>query len=317
MKKKTAGVGAVDGSKRKRAVTLERRCEKLIDEVTEGCLKGDRWWMQRLEWLAYGLMARLATLAECGDVEAASALAFVVRHGVRRLDNLVDAQPNLLRISAGLLDKWPGFLSLNREDERKNKERITRLGVGSWMGINYEGKTWSAQTAEVKVAFELEGEVGHMRYGRVNGDLAKRMGEVEPPESAWALAVGLLPLSRGNYREWWEAAEPLFMQRYGPAFEDRPEFKHYWRSAAYRGEKNARALIRRDIKAKIKQAFRSIAAKRPRAPEEQPFGGNTVPVRARETADAIAWEMVARLRMRELRDKQLRRRVDEGKKAER
>lgn len=310
-----AGTEASERSKLKRAEALARQGERVADGLAEAYVAGNTWGLKELRWVAHGLVARLATLAECGDPEAANVLVFVVRHGVRRLDSLADAQPNLLRINAGLLDKWPGFLCLNREEERKNKERIRRLGVGSWMGINYEGKTWSAQTAEVKVALELEGDVGRIRHGRVNGELAKRMGAVEPPESAWALADGLRPLSRENYGKWWKAAEPLFMQKYGPAFEDRPEFKHYWRNAVYRDERNARALIRRDIKAKIKQAFRTIAAKRPRSPEEQPFRGETPPVRVREIADAQAWETVARLKVRELKDARLAKKVSDLRKA--
>jgi hypothetical protein len=300
----------------RQARALERRAERLMEELTARYVAGNRWCIKRLEWVTYGLLARLATLADCGDQEAARALASVVRHGVRRLDHLADTRPELLRVSAGLLEKWPGFLTVDREQERKNKQRIARLGVGSWKGINYEGKTWNRQTAEVVVALELEGEVGSMRHKRVPWRKERKIErESDAREKARALAQSLQPLSRANYVEWWRAAEPLFMEKYGPAFEQRSEFKHYWQNVAYKGERNARALIRRDIKAKMKQAFRSIAAKRPRSAEEQPFGGKTPPDWALQMADIDASEAVARIRIRERDDARLAKKVNELKKA--
>ena len=80
----------------------------------------------------------------------------------------------------------------------------------------------------------------------------------------------LQPLSRRNFLEWWKIGEPAFIHYYGKDFENHKEFSSYWNRNAYKEEAeagtgmlvlNARALIRRDIKKQIKQAFRSIAPK--------------------------------------------------------
>jgi len=82
------------------------------------------------------------------------------------------------------------------------------------------------------------------------------------------------PLTRANYRVWWKKFEMIFLGLYGKDFENHKEFAGYWSGNAYKenepgnpGTKclvqNARALIRRDIKKRIQQAFRSIAPKSP------------------------------------------------------
>ena len=99
------------------------------------------------------------------------------------------------------------------------------------------------------------------RFHRFDGCPKKSM-------AAWEREVRSLPaLNRGNHKDWWKAAEPLFHSLYGSGgdgwdFEDQEEFARYSKSAAYKDKSHARALIRRDIKRNIKQAFRSIAPKK-------------------------------------------------------
>ena len=66
----------------------------------------------------------------------------------------------------------------------------------------------------------------------------------------------------------------MFLGLYGKDFENHKEFSGYWNGRVFKEDvpgkpgqlcllKNARALIRRDIKKRIQQAFRSIAPKSP------------------------------------------------------
>lgn len=77
------------------------------------------------------------------------------------------------------------------------------------------------------------------------------------------LARTLPPLTRQSFKAWFAAAVPMLEAVYGNDFENRKPFAAYWHPShpAYKGEpdRSRRALIRRDIKAKLKQSFRSIA----------------------------------------------------------
>ena len=295
------------------SMAREERMRAAVDVLTEGYLAGRQRCLKELMWQGWALVSRLATLAESGDREAAIALLFVLRHGVRRLERLTESHPDHLVMSAKLLDKWPGFLTVDHDQERKNGEMIARLELGRWMGINYEGKMWSRETPEVAVALELWSSVNSLQDDGPGVLFEKGVWESAPYVKARALAAKLQPLSRANYVEWWRAAEPVFVAEWGPAFEERKEFKHYWRNAAYRGERNARALIRRDIKAKIKQAFRTIAPKRAELVGAGPSGAKQ-PAWARKLAGLEADEVVLRLRRQERVDARLAKRLDERKK---
>lgn len=67
--------------------------------------------------------------------------------------------------------------------------------------------------------------------------------------------------------KWWKVMAALFVRIYGDDFEKRSAFKSYWHPnhPVYRGLKanEKRSAMRRDIKKKIKQGLRSIAAKQP------------------------------------------------------
>jgi len=69
------------------------------------------------------------------------------------------------------------------------------------------------------------------------------------------------PLSRKNFKAWWECGKPVFIAAYGNDFENHKDFSGYWKNAAFKGVPKARAQIRNLIRKQIKQGFRSIAPK--------------------------------------------------------
>src|ERR1041384_625538 len=147
---------------------------------------------------------------------------------------------------------------------------IAQLGLGENAPLNFKQRQWSRKTVEVRVALNL------LDYREYLLKRNKRIDRYDTEDGRYYYADSkfrrLGPLSRANYKLWWKAFESMFLGLYGHDFENHKEFAGYWREAAYKVDdrgnpgkkclvKNARALIRRDIKKRIQQAFRSIDRK--------------------------------------------------------
>ena len=133
---------------------------------------------------------------------------------------------------------------------------MDEIRLGEKSSINTTGKTFSVSTVETRIAWELWDQIDFLRRGE-NSLRPARIGF----DAFQKEAETLQPLTRENHRDWWKVGGKLFIKIFGDNFEDRKTFAHYWKNAAYKGEPNARALIRRDIKKKLRQGFHSIAAK--------------------------------------------------------
>lgn len=188
---------------------------------------------------------------------------------------------------------WPGFLTCDADIRDRNEALVRRLKLGCESGLNYSGRQWTRKTPETAVALKLWGIVKVHReawlrrkhnariirdyWTKRNKELgrpvnfrpplppvvvdAKRAAQIERSKQAIKLARKLPSLSRANYKDWFTAALPEFINLYGEDFENRKLFAAYWKNKAFKDELKARALIRREIKSKIRQAFRSIAPK--------------------------------------------------------
>lgn len=174
---------------------------------------------------------------------------------------------------------WPGLLSRDADLVKDNEELVSQLGLAVEVGASISGKgkrMWSRQTREVVVALRLLNIVARCRMeARFKQTTRTRSANKQPQNpffAAWErshpwwtqtekLAQKLPSLDRKNYPAWFKAAEPAFVHFYGEAFENHQSFAHYWKNVVYADQPNARALIRRDIKRRIKQAFCSIAPK--------------------------------------------------------
>jgi hypothetical protein len=135
--------------------------------------------------------------------------------------------------------------------------------------LNYTGKL--ASSVESKIACGLFERIEQER--KVPSwveEMPPEMRQNYKDDDFVPRALKSLPvLSRepGILAKWWKVMEALFVRLYGEEFEKRSAFKSYWHPnhPVYRRLKanEKRSAIRRDIKKKLKQGLRSIAAKQP------------------------------------------------------
>jgi hypothetical protein len=224
--------------------------------------------------------------------DAAERLYYLALLSVRNLLVACEARPELFRPIAKYQFEWPTVIGWGADFERANRALMDTLNLGEAAPLNTArqgSKSFSLENPATSIAYKLWSAVEYHRRDALderevlNGDPvcslispclprfgdARKLGLTdEQIKKLWTLQ----PLSRQNYLEWWELGEPIFIHLYGKDFENHKEFSGYWNGDAYKegvsgkpGQKclvqNARALIRRDIKKQIKQAFRSIAPK--------------------------------------------------------
>ena len=254
---------------------------------------GKKYGLRSISTVASRALTELIRLAFDGHDEPAKSLHGILLSCVCDFDELCDRTETqkIFEPIARETTIWPGLLTCDADIKKRNNKLLLRLNLGTASGLNYSGRQWTRDTPETSVALKLYGIVKvyreawqrrkeqqklirehwktiNKRLGRppsfrpqpkpliVNDKLAE---EFNRRDQSGKLASKLQPLDRTNYKQWFEAALPEFVNFYGTDFENRKLFARYWENAAYRDEPKARALIRRDIKKNIQQAFRSIA----------------------------------------------------------
>lgn len=247
------------------AIFIGEKAKKAIEQLEEQYLqKGD----SAIEQLTEAAIAALSTLHTIATLHAdeSAALGFLqaLKRGIRMFDYRMPVKNEkygyaapVFRELAKRTANWPGLLSVDRDVQHANQQIIKILQLGKCAELNYQKKQWTRNTPEVRVALNL------LKMRALGLSLNKRTDPADP-ESYWfddSDFQSLAPLSRVNYKGWFNAFEKLFLQYYGTDFENHKDFSHYWKNAVYKHESKARALIRRDIKKNIKQAFRSLAPK--------------------------------------------------------
>ena len=226
-----------------------------LRKLREGHLAKKDYCLKQISEIGAEAVLSLHQLSERGDKQAAAVFVGLIVQAIRRLMDVQHARPQQFRELAEITNCWPGFLTVDHDWQNTNEIVVRDLHLGERAKVNYKGKTWSRRTVEVRIALEL----------LAASDWAIRMNALRDPND-WEWPVydvkavkKLKPLTRSNFKEWWNALEPQFIHQYGGDFENHVSFAHYWRNEGYKGEPRARALIRRDIKKKLKQAFHSIA----------------------------------------------------------
>jgi hypothetical protein len=244
--------------------------EKLVNGyLSKGELRKDDYCLRELQAIAIEALSGLYEIASLHNDEKAArgfvgSLArgiFLFSHGIPFKNQESGFTHPVFRKLAKKEFSWPGFLSVDRDQQAANQEIIALLGLGENAPLNYKQKQWTRKTVEVRVALNL---LEHRQYLlRLN----KRIDPYDPEDGRYfyddSQFKRLGPLTRTNYAVWWKKFEPMFLGLYGKDFENHKEFSGYWKNSVYQGQTNASALIRRDIKKRIQQAFRSIAPKSP------------------------------------------------------
>lgn len=242
--------------------------ERLVSGyLSKGELRKDELCLRELTAIARETLSGLYEIASSTN-DIKSAIAFV-RSLLNGICHFNDGMPSKFKppgytfpVFQELAKKssiWPGLLSIDHDQLEENKRIVALLRLGENATLNFKKRQWTRKTPEVRVALEL---LEHRKY------LLRRNEMIDPNDPEDGRNVyddskfkRLGPLTRANYAVWWKKLEPMFLGLYGKDFENHKEFSGYWKNAVYQGQTNARALIRRDIKKRIQQAFRSIAPK--------------------------------------------------------
>jgi len=211
------------------------------------------------------------------DPEVAQRLHYIACYAVEALEMACQQSPQLFQPIARKEFHWPMYVGPRRDLWPRVKRQLAVLQLGADCALNLSDdkkRSWSFETVETRIAFELWQLADRFRkgpHGFLDALVCAPKAELLREDVAKAKA--LPPLTRANSKQWWRVAEPWFEGQWGEKFENHPDFQHYWSQDAYKepvpgsnGRKkrltpNARALIRRDIKAKIKQGFRTIACR--------------------------------------------------------
>ena len=243
-------------------------------------LAGISWQIELTKSKAGGATLELLDLAATGNAEAAKALYDVVWNAVNALDELCKVSPELLEPIARGKASWPGWLSVDADVKKHGKALVKSLNLGSNADLKYfgRGKKWTRGTTGTNVALNLYGILHSWwkeaqmppreRGAFVRVKRTKRDGKYKKEFSRYAesrkLVSKLKPLSKKNADQWYEAAKPLFLARYGDKFEDHKRFATNRRNAenfSMAQGRKARKTVQQLILKSIKQGFNSIAPK--------------------------------------------------------
>ena len=237
-------------------------------------------------------LQELLKLALGGNKQAAKGLLKIIESSLSGLCELCHKNPELFEPIARNKLYWPAFISNLSDSKTRNKKLLVALNLGKDYGLNTSGKQPDWDSLEIDVVLYLRNVMEHFRKSKYYPDQKGRKEAKPPASSAGKLttqiskinakfylkeqsrifAKNLTPLNRGNYKQWFCAAWPLFISCYGENFESHDRFLHYWKNEVYmepdptnprkkRLKKSARGDIRDAIKKKIRQAMRSIAPK--------------------------------------------------------
>lgn len=244
--------------------------EKLVTGyLSKGELRKDDFCLRELTAIARETLSGLYQIASSNnDSKAAIAFVDALLHGIHLFSDgipfKVQKPGYTLPVFRKLAEKcsaWPGVLSVDHDQLEANKNIIALLRLGEKAPLNFKKKQWTRKTAEVRVALTL---LEHRQFLLCRNE---RFDPYDPEDGRYFYDDSkfdrLGPLTRANYAVWWKKFESMFLGLYGKDFENHKEFSGYWKNSVYRGQPKARALIRRDIKKRIQQAFRSIAPKSP------------------------------------------------------
>ena len=274
-------------------------------EVEKGKKSSADYFSDKIHHVASRALQEMVRLAFKGHEGCAKKLHLILTSHVHHFDKLCHQNPKLFEPIARKTTYWPALISCLTDTKKRNEQLMEMLNLGHDSGINISGKQPSSDIPEVKAAYFLHGVMEVYRQGwldqpaqakllraewrRINKSLG-RPANYRPPKpkpipttpeweeefrlsgESHKLAKDLQPLTRQNYKQWFEASWPLFLSRYKKDFEKRKCFAHYWQSEAFMEPdpsnpdkkhliSSARGDIRHAIKKQIKQAFRSIAPK--------------------------------------------------------
>jgi hypothetical protein len=195
--------------------------------------------IERLRFQVANALCQLRGLAK-KDPVALETLATELLHHVRGLNHDALEAPEHYRKLIRRCSTWPAAVSVDKEIQNWQLRFARVMELGADSPLNYTGRQWSRNTAEIIAALRLV-------------DWIQRRGDKLPP------------LNRLTAGPWWKHARPLFEKLYGEHFEEHPLFrKHSQRNKRKDHQDTSlrrKTWLRKQILSKMQQAFRSVARK--------------------------------------------------------
>ncbi len=181
-----------------------------LRELEIAAQRGDKFSHQKFGFILRDALWRLCFRAQDGDEPAFHTLLAMVDSCLGLLYGLPTKQPEMVKRFAAHRAKWPGFLTVHPAGKKRNTQLLRFLPLGTQMGENCRGKTYSPRTPEVKVARTLVNKlIGH-RSSPVKPKYLCRDQQERIIQSVRTMDQTLTPLSRSNYAAWWNTAEQSF-----------------------------------------------------------------------------------------------------------
>lgn len=214
--------------------------------------------IEELKLIASAAGRRLELLALGGSTDAASALFSLGLNTATAFSVCAKAKPDLFGPLAEDAAVMPGFASVDANDNKEQERLKAKLRLGTKAKHNVKGKQADRDNPEVNAALNL-----YYTLLQMQGDPSYPKGSCsEFYRQAQKAAKKLHPLTRGNSAQWWKVAKNLLVDEYGERYEQSPTWAKYQNRFVIDGKKRVPwkpDRIRKEIKKKIKQAFRSIA----------------------------------------------------------
>jgi hypothetical protein len=208
--------------------------------------KPDLAKLEQLSFITEGALDSLQKLAAVGNKAAAIYLVKALEKSINQLYVIHPKQLDTFSKMARKRNRWPGFIAVEKDWKKLNTEAAQELQLGADVSRNYKGKQWSRENnPAVQVADLLQTELH--RRNQVFG-------------------IGLPPFNRQTSKQWFNAAKPLIVERYGKEFQDHKTFAPLLLNVKSIAEKNKKrnfndSVFRSLILDRIEQAFKSIAPK--------------------------------------------------------
>jgi len=197
---------------------------------------------ETLATTAYAAVRDLFKQARRGDSQAAEILVCYLTNWTGRLCLAERDAPAVFQPLARKAAIWPGFLTIDKDIQKREANRAVALEFGKDSPLHYKGrKQWTRDTPENKVALDL---------------------------LEWVLVKhrNLPAFSRATYKTYYALAVKELPKHYGKDFENHPAFSHY---RNHPNVKNSEPDLRADTKrrqmilTKLEQSFHTIARRQP------------------------------------------------------
>jgi hypothetical protein len=217
--------------------------------------------------------------AFCGDQIALATLVTAINHSVEALEVLANAAPQIVRVAAETLPRWPVRLSLNPQEIEHVKKDLKSLGVGTksltptgpgqrrdprnlWTRIADEAYSTCRRCKHDVPLLEalcsgVDGKHQIFEYWSTRSDFTDYLPQNAPPVRIWdwhrQCKHLTVPIINANFHAWWKVIKVSVLQYW------QCSKGNYQEALDAVGQKSQKEWKRRELGlARVKQALRSL-----------------------------------------------------------